>query len=133
MANFEFGKKIIKLEICNKIYSIEDDRNLADKLDRFSKTMKEKANNISENDAYEYYVKVSTDICDCFYKFMDSLFGENFSKEIFKDRMYDVEDCFSLSNFIREEIEKQRSQRISKYSTSRIQRDQRKQNFKKRR
>lgn len=134
MAKFEFGKKTINLEICSKTYTIEDDKKLDKKLFDFGVKVQEKAANIDEtSDNYDYYVKVSKDLCDEFYKLLDSMLGENTSKEIFKDRMYDIEDCFSLSNFIRAELEAQRAKRMNKYSNSRIQRDQRKQSFKKRR
>ncbi len=134
MAKFEFGRKTVTLEICNKTYTIEDDKKLDKKLFDFGVRVQEKASDIDLNsNDYDYYVKVSKDLCDEFYGLLDSMLGENTSKEIFKDRMYDIEDCFSLSNFIREELDNQRAKRMNKYSNSRIQRDQVKQNFKKRR
>lgn len=134
MAKFEFGRKTVTLEICNKTYTIEDDKKLDKKLFDFGVRVQEKASDIDLNsNDYDYYVKVSKSLCDEFYNLLDSMLGDNASKEIFKDRMYDIEDCFSLSNFIREELDNQRAKRMSKYSTSRIQRDQVKQNFKKRR
>lgn len=134
MAKFEFSKKTINLEICNKTYTIEDDKKLDKKLFNFGVRVQEKAANIDENsNDYSYYEKLNKDLCDEFYELLDSMLGENTSKEIFKDRMYNTEDCLSLSNYIRTELEAQRDQRINKYSNSRIQRDQRKQNFKKRR
>lgn len=133
MAKFEFSKKTTTLEICNKTYTIEDDKKLDKKLVDFGEFMKEKANGIPQKADYTYYKKITTDFCNDCYKFIDSLLGVNSSEEIFKDRMYDIEDCFSLLDFIREELETQRAQRMKKYSNSRIQRDQVKQNFKKRR
>lgn len=134
MAKFEFSKKTINLEICNKTYTIEDDKKLDKILFNFGVRVQEKAANIDENsNDYSYYEKINKDLCDEFYDLLDSMLGENTSKEIFKDRMYDIEDCFSLSNFIREELNNQRAKRMNKYSNSRIQRDQVKQNFKKRR
>lgn len=134
MAKFEFSKKTINLEICNKTYTIEDDKKLDKKLFEFGVRVQEKASDIDLNsNDYDYYVKVSKDLCDEFYDLLDSMLGENTSKEIFKDRMYNAEDCLSLSNYIREELETQRAKRINKYSTTRIQRTQVKQNFKKRR
>ena len=134
MAKFEFSKKTINLEICNKTYTIEDDKKLDKKLFEFRLRVQEKTSDIDLNsNDYSYYEKVNKDLCDEFYELLDSILGENTSKDIFKGRMYDIEDCISLSNFIREELETQRAKRINKYSTTRIQRDQIKQNFKKRR
>ncbi|WP_195972962.1 hypothetical protein [Clostridium thermobutyricum] len=134
MAKFEFSKKTTTLEICNKTYTIEDDKKLDKKLFDFGVRVQEKTSDIDLNsNDYDYYVKVSKSLCDEFYELLDSILGENTSKDIFKGRMYDIEDCISLSNYIREELETQRAKRINKYSTTRIQRDQIKQNFKKRR
>lgn len=134
MAKFEFSKKTINLEICNKTYTIEDDKKLDKILFNFGVRVQEKAANIDENsNDYSYYEKINKDLCDEFYGLLDSILGENTSKDIFKGRMYNAEDCLSLSNYIREELETQRAKRINKYSTTRIQRDQIKQNFKKRR
>lgn len=134
MAKFEFSKKTINLEICNKTYTIEDDTKLDKKLFEFRLRVQEKTSDIDLNsNDYSYYEKINKDLCDEFYELLDSILGENTSKDIFKGRMYDIEDCISLSNFIREELETQRAKRINKYSTTRIQRDQIKQNFKKRR
>ena len=133
MAKFEFSKKTVTLEICNKTYTVVDDNILDKKLFDFGVKVQEKVSDIDLNsNDYDYYVKVSKSLCDEFYDLLDSMLGNNASKEIFKDRMYDIEDCFSLSNFIREELNNQRAKRMNKYSNSRIQRDQVK-NFKKRR
>ncbi len=134
MAKFEFSKKTINLEICNKTYTIEDNKKLDKILFNFGVRVQEKAANIDENsNDYSYYEKINKDLCDEFYDLLDSMLGDNASKDIFKGRMYNAEDCLSLSNYIREELETQRAKRINKYSTTRIQRDQIKQNFKKRR
>lgn len=131
MANFEFSKKVINLKICNKIYQIKDDKNLVKKLISFGEEMQVKADGITlKNDTYDYYEKVTTELSNDCYNFIDSLLGIGSSKEIFKNRMYDIEDCLSLLDFIRTEIEIQKEQRMNKYSNTRV---ERKQNFKKRR
>lgn len=131
MANFEFSKKVINLKICNKSYHVEDNKNLVKKLISFGEEMQVKADSISsENNTYDYYEKVTNELSKDCYKFIDSLLGVGSSKEIFKNRMYDIDDCFSLLDFIRIEIEIQKEQRMNKYSNTRV---ERKQNFKKRR
>ncbi|WP_297639722.1 hypothetical protein [uncultured Clostridium sp.] len=131
MANFEFRKKVINLKICNKTYQIEDDKNLVKKLISFGEEMQVKADSInSENNTYEYYEKVTTELSKECYKFINDLLGAGSSAEIFKNNMYNIEDCFSLLDFIKTEIGIQKEQRVNKYSNKRIQREQ---NFKKRR
>lgn len=131
MANFEFSKKIINLKICKKTYPVEDNDKLVEKLLSFAEKMDKKAAAITlKNDTYDYYKKVTTELSKECYKFIDSLLGDNSSKEIFKNRMYDIEDCMSLLDFIKSEIGIQKEQRVNKYSNKRIQREQ---NFKKRR
>ena len=134
MSKFEFNKKTINLEICNKTYAVEDDDILSKKLFNFGVKVQNKVSNIKfDSEDYGYYEKISKELCDEFYILLDSILGKNASKEIFKDRMYDIEDCLSLSSFIENELIVQRDKRMSKYSNSRIQRTQVKQNFKKRR
>lgn len=134
MSKFEFNKKTINLEICNKTYAVEDDDILSKKLFNFGVKVQNKVSSIKfDSEDYDYYEKISKELCDEFYILLDSILGKNASKEIFKDRMYDIEDCLSLSSFIENELIVQRDKRMSKYSNSRIQRTQVKQNFKKRR
>lgn len=130
MANFEFSKKIINIKICNKTYSLEDTNKLEEKSVSFGEKMKTKAKNISEKNDYEYLKKATLNLCNDCYNFIDDLLGQGASKEIFKNRMYDIEDCTSLLDFIHTEIENQRSQRLNKYSNERIKRKP--QDFKKR-
>ncbi|WP_195376725.1 DUF6673 family protein [Anaerotruncus rubiinfantis] len=117
VKKFEFGSSRLDLDIAGNTFSISvADAGLAERLSRFGEEAIERSQNIRESEDVARQLAEACDFCD---RTLDGVLGGGASEKIFSGREKDLFERIEVMNFLIDEINAFREERLQKYSPNR--------------
>lgn len=105
---FKFAERnIINIEIEDKVYPVQYNQRLVKNILAISEEAQKASGSIKEND-----IESINNACNIVKKGIDSILGENASKEIFKDRQQDLMETIDVIMYIFDEINRFKNNKL---------------------